>query len=74
MTLKKDLEELEGSVFLKQCDICVFQGMGIEGEYCYMCDSPPETKCNVRVVKRSVLEANAIQGLYKKFPNLTEGD
>lgn len=71
MSTKKDLEELEDK---RLCHLCEFKDRGINGEWCYMqVEAPIGSKCIKYVLKRTLREAAAIQGLYNKFPDLNEG-
>jgi len=62
-----DIEELEGSRFLKQCLTCVFEGLG-EGNYCFQRELPPDKKCKAYEPKFELREGLAIEALYRKFP------
>jgi 7-cyano-7-deazaguanine synthase in queuosine biosynthesis len=71
MSLKEDLQELEGSKFTEQCNTCIFKPMKFSDNWwCYMFEAEPTGKCPECMWSQNKKEAQMLNELFKNFPEL----
>lgn len=70
MTLIKDLEELEGSKFLKQCNDCIYKEHPEGSDWCFMFSEAPISVCKSKVLSHNTRERNELNALFKEFFSL----